>query len=267
MNTLVNANASYIRSTHYVAGFEFLPKDDLRFTVEGFYKKYSNYPVSVRDGISLANQGGGFDVLGNEAITSIGGGETLGAEFYMQKKLTKKTFAVLSYTFVRSRFSGTNGQLIVSAWDYRHMFSVLLGRKLKHGWEVGMKYRFAGGAPYTPFDSTASQLNFVSTGTGVLDFTKLNTNRLINFNQFDIRIDKKIYFKRATLDLYLDVTNAAAFPNPSLPNYSFKRTADNSGFETSDNQPLKQDGSNGIPVLLNDQSSLVTPSLGFIFEF
>ncbi len=33
-------------------------------------------------------------------LTSIGGGETLGAEFYMQKKLTKKTFAVLSYTFV-----------------------------------------------------------------------------------------------------------------------------------------------------------------------
>jgi hypothetical protein len=267
LNTLVNANASYIRSTHYVAGFEFLPKDDLRFTVEGFYKKYSNYPVSVRDGISLANQGGGFDVLGNEAITSIGGGETLGAEFYMQKKLTKKTFAVLSYTLVRSRFSGTNGQLIVSAWDYRHMFSALLGRKLKRGWEVGIKYRFAGGAPYTPFDSTASRLNFASTGTGVLDFTKLNSERLINFNQFDIRIDKKIYFKRATLDLYLDVTNAAAFPNPSLPSYSFKRTDDNSSFETTDGQPLKQDGSNGIPVLLNDQSSLVTPSLGFIFEF
>lgn len=266
-NNLVNANASYIRSTHYVAGFEFLPKDDLRFTLEGFYKKYSNYPVSVRDGISLANQGGGFDVLGNEAITSIGGGETLGAEFYMQKKLTKKTFAVFSYTFVRSRFSGTNGQLIVSAWDYRHMFSVLVGRKLKRGWEVGMKYRFAGGGPFTPFNMEASQLNFATTGTGVLDFTKLNSERLINFNQFDIRIDKKIFFKRATLDLYLDVTNATAFPNPSLPSYSFERKDDNSDFKTTDGSPLKQDGSNGIPVLINDQSSLVTPSLGFIFEF
>jgi hypothetical protein len=110
-------------------------------------------------------------------------------------------------------------------------------------------------------------LNFATTGTGVLDFTKLNTERLINFNQFDIRIDKKIYFKRATLDLYLDVTNAAAFPNPSLPNYSFKRTADNSGFETTDGQPLKQDGSNGKQVILNDQSATPIPSLGFIFEF
>jgi hypothetical protein len=32
--------------------------------------------VSVSNGISLANLGGSFDVLGNEAITSIGGGET-----------------------------------------------------------------------------------------------------------------------------------------------------------------------------------------------
>lgn len=266
-NSLVNTNTKYIRSTHYVTGFEYLPKEDLRFTLEGFYKKYSNYPVSVRDGISLANQGGGFDVLGNEPVTSIGGGETYGFEFYVQQKLIKKFFAVFSYTFVRSKFSGVNGQLISSSWDYRHLISGLLGRKFKRGWEMGIKYRFSGGAPYTPFDLLASQQNFATTGVGVLDFSQLNTQRLINFNQFDFRLDKKIYFKRSTLDLYIDVINALGFANPSLPNYSFKRTDNNDGFLTTDGQELRADGSNGIPVILNDQSSLTTPSIGFIFEF
>lgn len=266
-NTLLNTNAKYIRSTHYVTGFEFLPKEDLRFTLEGFYKKYSNYPVSIRDGISLANQGGGFDVLGNEAVSSIGGGETYGFEFYVQQKLVKKIFAVFSYTYVRSRFSGTNGQLIASSWDNRHLISGLLGRKFKRGWEIGLKYRFSGGAPYTPFDLIASQQNFATTGTGVLDFSQLNTLRLINFNQFDFRLDKKIYFKRSTLDLYIDVINALGFANPSFPNYAFKRTDNNDGFLTTDGQELRQDGSNGIPVILNDQSALTTPSIGFIFEF
>jgi outer membrane receptor for ferrienterochelin and colicin len=266
-NTIVNSNSKYIRSTHYVTGFEFLPKEDLRFTLEGFYKKYSNYPVSVRDGISLANQGGGFDVLGNEPVTSIGGGETYGVEFYVQQKLIKKFFAVFSYTFVRSKFSGENGQLISSSWDYRHLISGLLGRKFKRGWEMGLKYRFSGGGPYTPFDMIASQQNFATTGTGVLDYSQLNTLRLINFNQFDFRLDKKIYFKRSTLDLYIDVINALGFSNPSLPNYSFKRTDNNDGFLTTDGQELRADGSNGIPVILNDQSSLTTPSIGFIFEF
>ncbi|MEZ5174523.1 MAG: hypothetical protein R2850_13710 [Bacteroidia bacterium] len=236
--------------------------------MKSFIGVYNNYPeVSTRTGISLANEGGGFDVLGNEPVSSTGQGRTWGMEFYVQKKLVKKIFAVLSYTFVRSEFSGANGKLISSAWDYRHLISGLLGKKFNKGWELGLKYRFAGGAPYTPFDMTLSQLNFPTTGTGVLDYTQLNSNRLINFNQLDIRIDKKFYYKRSTLDLYIDLVNAFGFPNPSLPNYSFKRTEDNSSFETTDGQPLQQDGSNGIPVILQDNSAIVTPSIGFIFEW
>jgi hypothetical protein len=263
----VNTNTKYIRSTHYVGGFEYLPKEDLRFTVEGFYKRYSNYPVSVANGISLANLGGGFDVLGNEAVTSIGGGETYGAEFYFQQKLVKRIFAVFSYTFVRSRFSGTDGKLIASTWDNQHLVSALLGFKLKRGWELGAKFRFAGGSPFTPFDSDSSRSVFATTGQGVLDFSRLNTERLINFSQLDIRIDKKFYFRKSTLDIFIDFQNALRAKNPDIPDYSFKRNATNTDFETTDGQSLKQDGSNGIPVLLIDETPFVTPAIGIIFEF
>jgi hypothetical protein len=263
----VNKGAKYIRSTHYVGGFEYVPKEEMRFTLEGFYKKYSNYPVSLANGISLANLGGGFDVLGNEAIVSNGGGETYGAEFYFQQKLVKRIFAVFSYTFVRSRFSGSNGQLTASSWDNRHLVSALFGWKLKRGWEIGAKFRFAGGAPYTPFDTVASRFSFATTGQGILDFNRLNTERLINFSQLDIRFDKKFYFRRSTLDLFIDIQNAMRAPSPDIPDYSFKRKADNSDFETTDGLPLKPDGSNGIPVFLKDETPLVTPAIGIIFEF
>ncbi len=262
-----NRNAKYIRSTHYVGGFEFVPKEELRFTVEGFYKRYSNYPVSDTNGISLANLGGSFDVLGNEAISSIGGGETYGAEFYFQQKLVKRIFVVFSYTFVRSRFSGKDGRLIASTWDNQHLVSALFGYKLKRGWELGAKFRFAGGSPYTPFDSVSSRFNFATTGQGVLDFSRLNTERLINFSQLDIRIDKKFYFKKSTLDVFIDLQNAMRAKNPDIPDYSFKRNATNTDFETTDGQPLKQDGSNGISVLLIDETPFVTPAIGIIFEF
>lgn len=263
----VNRSSKYIRSTHYVGGFEYLPKEDLRFTVEGFFKRYSNYPVSVANGISLANLGGGFDILGNEAVASIGGGETYGAEFYFQQKLVKRIFAVFSYTFVRSRFSGKDGSLIASTWDNRHLVSALFGYKLKRGWELGAKFRFAGGAPYTPFDTVASRFSFATTGQGTLDFTRLNTERLINFSQLDIRVDKKFYFRKSTLDIFIDIQNAMRANNPDIPDYSFKRNADNTGFETTDGQPLRPDGSNGIPVFLKDETPLVTPAIGIIFEF
>ena len=263
----VNKNVNYIRSVHYTGGFEYLPKEDLRFTLEGFYKRYSDYPVSVRDGISLANLGGNFDVLGNEAVTSTGNGKAFGFEFYVQQKLVKRTFGVLSYTFVRSLFSGANGNYVASTWDNRHLLSFLLGQKFKNGWELGVKYRYAGGVPYTPYNLDSSRQQFATTGLGVLDFGRLNTDRLIAFQQLDIRVDKKFYFKKFTFDLFLDITNIAAFKSPDLPRYSFERTADNSNFKTTDGQPLKPDGSNGIPVILQDGTSQPIPSLGFIMEF
>ena len=53
----------------------------------------------------------------------------------------------------------------------------------------------------------------------------------------------------------------------SPPSYTFKRNADNTGFETTDGEPLKPNGSNAIPILIENESSLITPTIGVIFEF
>ncbi|RYZ79514.1 MAG: tail fiber domain-containing protein, partial [Proteobacteria bacterium] len=55
--------------------------------------------------------------------------------------------------------------------------------------------------------------------------------------------------------------------NENFPKYTFKRTDDNASFVTSDGKPLQQNGSNGIPFILNTKSGNLIPSFGFIFEF
>ena len=263
----INKNSEYIASNHYVGGIEYLPKEDLRFTMEGFYKKYSQYPVSLLTGISLANQGGEFGAIGNEAVTSDGRGEAYGFEIYAQQKLTGSVFAVVSYTFVRSRFSGVSGQLIPSAWDNRHLVSLIFGKKLGRGWELGLKYRYAGGAPYTPFDENLSRQNYLTSGTGILDYNQLNSLRLKGFNQVDLRVDKKWNFRKWTLDLFLDVQNLLVTQNPAYPQFTFQRLENNEGFATTDGQVIKEDGSNAIPFILKNEDSIATPSIGFIVEF
>lgn len=264
---LQNQDNEYIRSTHYTGGVEYLPATDWRVTVEGFYKQYSNYPVSLRDGISLANQGGDFNSIGNEAVSSSGEGQAYGFEVFLQKKFTGRFYGVLSYTYVRSEFSGTDGVLLPSAWDSRHLLSGLLGYKFNRGWEVGLKYRYAAGAPLTPFDLEASQLNYAALGVGILDYTRLNSERLSAFNQMDIRIDKKWNFRNWGLDVFVDVTNILLAANPAFPQYTFERTADNSGFATSDGGPFQADGSNAIPVILDNNNVSVIPTIGFIVEW
>jgi hypothetical protein len=266
-NTLVNRNSKYQKSDHFVTGIEYLPNDGLRFTLEGFYKRYNNIPVSVRNGISLANLGSDFNVLGNEAVITNGKGNTYGFEVFAQKKLTDQFFGLLSYTFYRSKYSGANNVLIPSSWDNEQLLSVTLGYKFQRNWELGLKFRYQGGAPYTPYNESESRLNYLSQGQGIFDFTRLNTLRLGGFNGSDIRIDKKWNFKKTTIDLFIDVNNWYAAKSVAVPSYTFKRTEDNSAFTTTDGSVIKADGSNAIPVLLRNDEAQFTPTIGFIVEF
>lgn len=263
----VNKDAKYINATHYVIGVEHLKSESTRFTLEGFYKQYSNVPVSIKNGISLSNLGADASILGNEPIVSNGKGRAYGFEFFAQQKLTKHFFGILSYTLFRSEYTNADGQYTASSWDNKQLLSFTMGYQFPHNWELGLKFRFQGGVPNTPYNELQSRLNYLTLGTGILDYQQINTSRLRNFNSSDIRIDKKWNFRKTTLDLYLDVTNWYLAKSKAVPIYTFKRNADNTAFLTTDGQAIKQNGSNAIPYYLVNEDATVTPTIGFIIEF
>lgn len=264
---LVNKDMQYIQSTHYVLGSEYLPMKSLRFVLEGFYKQYDNYPVSLETGESLANQGNGFGAIGSEEVSSTGTGGAYGFELSAQQKMTKNLFYVVSYTYVESKFAGADGKLHPSSWDNRHLVSATMGYIFKRGYELGLKYRFAGGNPFTPYDEAVSRATYMLLGSGTLDYSKINTQRMMDFNQLDVRINKKYNFKKLTIEAFIDIQNILAFENESMANYTFKRNADNTAFETTDGLPIKADGSNGVPLILKNKSTTVVPTLGVMVEF
>ena len=259
--------AKYIKSNHLVGGVEFLPSNTTRFTLEGFYKKYTDYPISISDGISLANKGTEFGAIGNEPISQNGKGRVWGIEFFAQQKLTNKLFGVLSYTFYRSEFTGLNGKFVPASWDNRHLISTTLGYKFGRNWELGLKFRYQGAAPYTPYNLEQSRANFITLGTGVFDFTAVNSLRLPAFHAGDLRVDKKWNYRKTTLDLFLDVTNFYNSKSSGVPNFTFKRTPDNSSFVSTDGQPIRKDGKNAIPFLLSNIDGTLLPTIGLIVEF
>jgi hypothetical protein len=212
----------YIQSTHYVAGFEYLPSAATRFTVEGFYKGYEKYPVSIPDGISIANKGTDFGAIGNEPVNQQGLGRAYGFELFAQQKLTKRFFGIVSYTLYWSEFTGLNGNYAPASWDNRHLISLTTGYKLPKNWELGLKWRFQGAAPFTPYNLEQSQLNYLSLGTGIFNYNLVNTQRLPAFHAGDIRIDKKWNYRRFTFDLFLDVQNFYGFKATGVANYTLK---------------------------------------------
>ncbi|WP_272150304.1 TonB-dependent receptor [Tenacibaculum aiptasiae] len=209
----------YIQSDHIVAGLSYRPNTSSKVTFEAFHKSYGNYPFSVRDQISLANLGDDFGVVGNEEVVSNSQGRSYGFEFLAQKKSYDGLYGIASYTFVRSEFKNALGQYIPSTWDNRHLITITAGKKLKKNWEIGTKFRLVGGKPFTPYDLNASSLisNYDVRNGGVLDYTKLNEERLDTYTQLDFRVDKTWYLKRAAINLYLDIQNVYASSSKQRP--------------------------------------------------
>lgn len=244
-------NLRYIASDHLVAGPEFLINENSRLTVEGFYKWYKNYPVSIRDSIAIASKGGDYEVFGNETLVSKAKGRAYGFEVFYRNKNLAGTNLIVSYTLVRSEFQGLVPVYYPSTWDNRHLLNITALRKFGKGWNAGLKWRFVGGAPYTPFDVEKSSLQeaWDATGKGYLDYSRFNQLRLRAFHQLDIRVDREFFFQKWSLIAYIDIQNLYGFkaqspdilvreedpagnPLPATgepPRYPLKKIANNAG--------------------------------------
>ena len=250
----VNKDASYVRSDHYVVGLEYNLTPISRVSVEGFLKNYANYPISVIDGVSLANKGGGFEVLGNEEILSEGTGQSSGVELLFQQKLSKNFYGVFAYTYFFSEFTGIDKVSRPSVWDSRHLISFSGGYKLKRSWEVSARWRYAGKNPYIPTNLEASIDSYPEI---ILDYDRLGEVTLNSFSQADIRFDKKWNFKNLSFNLYFEVQNFLAQPNPTPEEYGLNRDV-NGGIVLPRSL---------VPVSTNEGNNTPLPSFGFVLYF
>lgn len=253
----------YIRADHFVLGTEFLTKFDSRFTVEGFFKNYSRYPFSVNDSISLANLGSDFGVIGNEEMTSTSTGRTYGMEFLYQQKMYKGFYGIVAYTFVRSEFKDKNDVYVPTSWDSRHIVSLTGGKRFKKGWELGMRWLFSSGSPYTPYDIATSSLQQVwdVTGRGLLDYNQLNTQREANYHQLNVRLDKKFFLDKFNLNFYLDIQNLYGYKTRVAPILLVEKD-ETGNLITDPNDPSRYKTK-----LIENTSGIVQPTIGIIVEF
>jgi outer membrane receptor for ferrienterochelin and colicin len=256
-------NLKYIGSDHLVAGLEFLPGENFQLTLEGFYKSYFRYPFSVNDSVPLSSKSAGYGIFGDEELLSVSDGRAYGFELLGRIKDFKKTNLVFSYTYVRSEFKGPDGKFIPSSWDNRHLFNLTATKGFNRNWDLGFKWRFVGGAPYTPFDLDRSSLKqaWDLQGQGYLDYSSFNSQRLKAFHQLDIRVDKQYFFKGWSLMLYVDVQNV--YNHKADQPKILLRDSDTSGLPVTD----PSDPARYVLKFIEGEAGTVLPTIGIIIEF
>ena len=272
---LVNKNngLKYIEADHLVAGFEFLPDDNSRITLEGFYKLYKNYPVSVRDGVSIASKGGDFGTFGDEALKPAARGRAYGMELLFRHKDLLGFNIISSYTLVRSESQEVDENFdpidsyLPTAWDNVHLLNLTTLRKFKGNWQAGLKWRLVGGPPYTPWDIDKSSYRVAwdAQGRGYLDYSQFNSLRLKGFNQLDVRVDKEWFFSKWRLNLYIDIQNVLNYKADSPDN--LYRVEDENGNPVILNPADPYEQQLYDLKLVQPETGTVLPTIGIIVEF
>ncbi len=217
-----NRKLKSIRADVLVLGLDRTLAEDTRVSLEGYYKRYDDYPASLsRPYLVLANTGAGFGgqddgfaSFGLEPLASLGTGRAYGVELFIQKKLSSlKLYGTASLSLNRSEFTALDGVERPSLFDQRVIFNLSGGYRLGELWEIGMKFRFASGRPYTPVDSTGDP----ASGYQVVDL--YNAVRLGPSHALDLRLDRRWPFQNWNLITYVDVQNVYNRKNPDPPRW------------------------------------------------
>lgn len=199
---LVNEALDYLRVGMFSVGGGWRLRDRLVVSVEGFYKKYGNIPLSVSDGIPLSCKGDDYGVVGNEALRPTAVGRSYGIEAMARWQIPGRVNLVGSVTLFRSEYrADAASEYIVSAWDSRFVANLSGTYDLPRNWSVGARLSAVGGTPYTPYDVEKSSLveAWDAQGRPYYDYGRYNDGRLDAFAQVDLRIDKTFYFRRCML--------------------------------------------------------------------
>ena len=208
----------------YIAGLEYLFRDDIKLVVEAYYKKYTDVPINKT--LTTVDP---FDV-NEQRYVNAGTGEAKGFELFFQKKITKGFSSIVSYSHSVSQATDPRFNTKYNwDYDYRNVLTLITGYKMdfrnklwfvnmKHKWwfhalswlpffpadevELSGKFRYLGGRPFTAPVYRPELREWV-----VEEQQQLNAERFPAYHRLDFRIDRRFIFDTWNLVIFFDIVN------------------------------------------------------------
>jgi hypothetical protein len=214
------------RVNQAATGIEFQNGQTYRFSIEGYYKDYRQMPYLWDDQMSFSQAIGAYVAVGDQVSSSRAAGRAYGLELFLQQKLKGTYWWTMSYNFGYSETRlDASQEWKPTVWDNRHNINLVLGKVWGKGWQIGAKYRWATGTPYTPFDTelSAQSANWDVLQRGVFDVDQIMGERLQAYSVIDVRLDKTYNKKNYSLTWFLDLQNFTSSDIPLMPYLTVER--------------------------------------------
>ncbi|MCP5104524.1 MAG: TonB-dependent receptor, partial [bacterium] len=202
-----------MKSIHYLLGIEYFSGTGTKISLEGYLKKYKNLPISpesprtlIIDRLLDRSFDNRFKPMGYympAGFDDRASGYSWGLELSVQKKLVDKFYGILSATYFRSRYKDLLGDVHDRMFDNRYVINLTAGYKPDNKWAFSAKWTLMGGAPYTPVHVAQS----VALNTSVLNESRFLGVRYPRYSTLNIRLDRRFYFGKSNLTVYVDLWN------------------------------------------------------------
>ena len=157
-----------------------------------------------------------------EALEPIGSGRAYGSELLLRYKPGNggRFFGWVAYTLSRSERKDNDAEDYYRYdYDQTHIVTALASYKLGRGWQIGGRFRYVTGSPYTP--EIGGTVDYDAGTYAPVSSLSRNSKRLPAFHQLDVRVDKTWQFQSWALSAYLDVQNAYNHKQTESIGYNF----------------------------------------------
>jgi hypothetical protein len=193
------------KAVHYILSLNHLLTEDTKLTIELYQKDYSNLlvdPEQSKDFLFDQVVSSGL-FTNHSSLLDIGKARSKGIEVIIQKKLAKDFYGMASTSYSSAQFRDMEGRWWDRIYDNRYNFNIEGGYKPDSEWEFSLRFIYAGGAPYTPFNSELSRQN----NRGILDLENINNRRLPDYHSLNLRVDRRFHFSKSNLVVFLSIWN------------------------------------------------------------
>ena len=158
---LMNKNLDFIKSHHFVLGWDKSIGVNWRSKLEVYYQSLFDVPVErEQSSFSTLNFGADFGFPSRSALVNEGTGKNYGIEFTLEKFFSNQFYGLITSSVFQSKYTGSDGIERNTAFANNVVMNFLAGKEFNIGknnrLSLDLKYTYAGGRRFTPVDLEAS---------------------------------------------------------------------------------------------------------------
>ena len=193
------------QASHYILELKRQISQDTEIKMAAYYKDLADL-VTADEAAVYLNQGVGY---------------AQGTEIFLRHRRGDRFFGWVSYAYALSkRRDSPDEPYRLYSFDQTHVATLAASYNLTPTWEIGAKWQYRTGNPYTPVENATIRFD-PRNGEPIYVpiYAETNSDRLPPYHRLDLRVSKTFQFGNWKLGAFLELLNA--YNRQNLLDYSY----------------------------------------------